>query len=89
MKKYINLILSIGTIGLLFYTLFNLKEQVKQIPILKHQIDSLEYISDSLHSENFILTSEMGRHEITRGEILTKYPKIYDEYNTFLYTQTE
>jgi hypothetical protein len=36
-----------------------------------------------------MLHVEMGRHEITRDEILVKYPKVYDEYNTFLYTQTE
>ena len=34
MKKYITAILSIGTVGLLFYTMFDLKNQVKQIPML-------------------------------------------------------
>jgi hypothetical protein len=89
MKKYISPILSIATIAMLFYTLFDLKEQVKQIPILEHQLDSVQYIKDSLHDEAFILHVEMGRHEITREEILTKYPKVYDEYNSYLYTQTE
>lgn len=89
MKKYIGPILSISTIGLLFYTLFDLKEQVKQIPILERQLDSVQYIKDSLHDEAFILHVEMNRHEITREEVLSKYKKIYDEYNTYLYSQTE
>lgn len=89
MKKYIGPILSITTIGLLFYTIFDLKEQVKQIPQLQRELDSVMYIRDSLHDEAFILNVELGRHQITREEILTKYPKIYEEYNTYLYTQTE
>lgn len=89
MKKYIGPILSIATIGMLFYTLFDLKEQVKQIPVLEHQLDSVQCIKDSLYDEAFILHVEMGRHEITREEVLTKYPKIYEEYNSFLHSETE
>lgn len=89
MKKYIGPILSIATIGMLFYTLFDLKEQVKQIPQLQKELDSVMYQRDSLHDEAFMLNVELGRHEVTREEVLTKYPKVYDEYNTFLYTQTE
>lgn len=83
MKKYIGPILSIGTISLLFYTLFDLKNQVKQIPVLREQVDSL-------HQELFIEKTNAGRHEITREEILKfKYPKVYEEYNKFLETETE
>lgn len=89
MKKYIGPILSISTIGLLFYTLFDLKQQVKQIPELNKQLDSISCIKDSLHDELFIISVEAGRHEVTRDEILRKYPKIYEEYNSYLETQTE
>lgn len=89
MKKYIGPILSIATIGMLFYTLFDLKEQVKQIPVLRQQVDSLQKMKDSLHDENFMLNTEMMRHEITREEILPKYPKAYDAYYSYLYSQTE
>lgn len=89
MKKYIGPILSISTIAMLFYTLFDLKEQVKQIPQLKQQLDSVQHTADSLQDETFMLNVELTRHEITRDEVLTKYPKVYDEYNTFLFTQTE
>lgn len=89
MKKYIGPILSIATIGMLFYTLFDLKEQIKQIPQLQQQLDSLQHQRDSLHDEAFNLGVENMRHEITRDEVLTKYPKVYDEYNSYLSTQTE
>jgi uncharacterized protein Yka (UPF0111/DUF47 family) len=89
MKKYISPILSIATISLLFYTLFDLKEQVKQIEPLKKEIKSLENVKDSLHDEMFLIQTELMRHEITREEVLSKYKNIYNEYNTYLYTQTE
>ena len=54
MKKYIGAILSIGTVAMLFYTLFDLKNQVKQIPVLEHQLDSVSIIKDSLYEVNFI-----------------------------------
>lgn len=89
MKKYIGPILSISSVGLLFYTLFDLKEQVKQISPLKEQIKTIEKTRDSLHDELFIIKTELMRHEITREEILSKHKKVYDEYNTYLSTQTE
>lgn len=89
MKKYIGPILSIATVGMLFYTVFDLKEQVKQIPQLQEQMKSLEHQRDSLHDEAFILGVENMRHEATREEVLSKYPKVYDEYNTYLSKETE
>jgi peptidoglycan hydrolase CwlO-like protein len=41
MKKYISTALSITTLVILFYTLFNIKEQNRQIPIMQSSIDSL------------------------------------------------
>jgi len=83
MKKYITAGLSIGTIGLLFYTLFDLKNQVRQIPVLQHQLDSL-------NMELFNEKVDAGRHELTREDFLkTKYPKIYNEYEQYLSKETE
>lgn len=83
MKKYIGPIFYIGTVLTLFYTLFDLKNQVKEIPRLHEQVDSL-------NTELFIEKANSGKHEITREEILkNKYPKVYEEYNKFLETETE
>jgi len=89
MKKYINLILSIGTIGLLFYTLFNLKEQVKQIPILKHQIDSLEYVKDSIHADLVPTEIELNRYKVAYEIFMIRNSKAASQYGTIISEETE
>lgn len=89
MKKYINLILSIGTIGLLFYTLFNLKEQVKQIPILKHQIDSLEYMKDSIYVDLVPTEIELNRYKVAYEIFIKRNPKAASQYGTIISEETE
>jgi len=44
---------------------------------------------DSLRDELFIERVDAGRHEITREEILNKYPKVKKEYEDFYSHQTE
>jgi hypothetical protein len=64
--------------------------------LLKYKTDS-DFIQggdiskslDSLTNEVFIREVEMGRHEVTREEILSKYPKVKEEYNLFYKHQTE
>jgi len=50
MKKYINAVLSIGTVGILFYTLFDLRQQVNT---LKKELIITTAQRDSLHDENY------------------------------------
>jgi len=52
-------------------------------------IDSLMNVTDSLNAELFIERVESGRHEMTRMEILSKYPAIVKEYEDFYMNQTE
>lgn len=52
-------------------------------------IDSVSAIADSLRDELFIERVDAGRHEITREEILGKYPKVAQEYDEFYSHQTE
>lgn len=56
---------------------------------INHIIDSLEREKDSLTNELFNERIDAGRHEITREEILGKYPKIAKEYDDFYTHQTE
>ena len=44
---------------------------------------------DSLRDELFIERVDAGRHELTREEILGKYPKIAKEYDEYYSHQTE
>jgi len=54
----------------------------------KH-IDSLQTLSDSLRDEQFMLNVEIGRHEITREEMFTKFPNLEKQYNAYYEHQTE
>ena len=89
MKKYITAILSIGTITLLFYTLFDLKNQVKQIPVLQHQLDSVTIQLDSLSLINFENEVQNGRYEITLEQLKETNPKAAKEFEEFMNSKTE
>lgn len=89
MKKYIGAALSITTIGLLFYTLIDLKEQVKQIPVLQHQLDSVTVIKDSLVDEVFIRGVMNGRYEITLEHLQETHPKAALEFVNYMNHETE
>jgi hypothetical protein len=59
---------------------------------LKHTRDSLSVetaLCDSLHDENFNKSVELGRHELTREEMFTKFKGLEKEYNNYLEHQTE
>jgi hypothetical protein len=45
--------------------------------------------ADSLYDELFIEKVDAGRHELTRDEILNKYPKVKKEYEDYYNHQTE
>ena len=89
MKKYINGILSIGTVTLLFYTLFDLKNQVKQVPMLQHQLDSVTIQLDSLSLINFENEVQNGRYEITLEHLKENNPKAAKEFEEFMNSKTE
>ena len=102
MKKYINPILSLGTAAALLGAIYfqnqqidGLKKQLTIQPVVggdiqKAQlIDSLTTVSDSLRDELFNEQVDAGRHEITREEILGKYPKVAKEYDEFYSHNTE
>jgi hypothetical protein len=44
---------------------------------------------DSLRDELFIERVDAGRHELTREDILNKYPKVKKEYEDYYSHQTE
>ena len=89
MKKYISGILSIGTVALLFYTLFDLKNQVKQVPMLQHQLDSVTIQLDSLSLINFENEVQNGRYEITLEHLKETTPKVAKEFEEFMNSKTE
>jgi hypothetical protein len=61
----------------------------EKLKVAEAKLAHAQQMRDSLYDEIFVLKTEAARHEIAREEILTRYPKIYEEYTTFLYTETE
>jgi len=57
--------------------------------VAKTSFEEVSKTADSLMNELFIERVEAGRHEITREEILSKYPKTKQEYEFFYEHQTE
>jgi hypothetical protein len=89
MKKYITAALSLGTITLLFYTMFDLKEQVKQIEVLQKELDSVTIVKDSLYDVSFQAQVENGRYQMSLEHLKTVNPKAADEFENFYGHETE
>jgi hypothetical protein len=71
MKKYIGPVLSLASVGLLFYIIYNQKHQIQELKSsLKsttqkiQTVDSLHTVIDSLNSEIFIEHTNAERYEI-------------------------
>lgn len=89
MKKYITAALSFGTIALLFYTMFDLRKQVKQIDVLQKELDSVMIVKDSLYEVNFQAQVENGRYELTLNYLESVNPKAADQFKTYMGHETE
>ena len=86
MKKYISAVLSIGTVGILFYTLFDLRQQVSS---LKKELVVVTAQKDSLHYENFIKGVELGRYELSLDYLQDKNPNAALQFVNFMNHETE
>jgi hypothetical protein len=89
MKKYITAALSIGTIALLFYTIFDLREQVKQVEVLQQQLDSVTVLKDSLYDVSFGAQVQNGRYELGINYLESVNPKAADQLKTYIGHETE
>jgi len=79
MKKYIKAILSLASVGMLFYIIYNQKEQIKNLKSsLNHThqkiqtIDSLHKVIDSINSDLFIEHINAERYEIALDRLKTE-----------------
>ncbi len=66
-----------------------IKTQKILLDSLKTQIHIKDSINENLYWDDFNESLENGKHELTRDEILNKYPKIREEYYDFYSNQTE
>ena len=86
MKKYINAVLSIGTVGILFYTLFDLRQQVNA---LKKELVITTAQRDSLHDENFIKHVQLDRYELSLDYLQDKNPNAALQFINYMSYETE
>ena len=84
MKKYIGAVLSLASIGMLFYIIFNQQQQIKTLISSKPNIDSIQYVIDSLHSENFIQHIQLDRYDITIEILRENYPQAAEQFDECL-----
>lgn len=84
MKKYIGAILSLSSIGMLFYIIFDQQHQIKILTSTKPNMDSVQYIIDSLHDENFIQHTELDRYDIAIEKLRENYPQAADQFDECL-----
>jgi len=64
MKKYIGATLSLASVGMLFYIIFDQQHQIQTLQQSKSNTDSLVNVIDSLKSEISGKEIEVGRYEV-------------------------
>lgn len=69
MKKYIGPVLSLASIGMLFYILFDQKQQINRLKQIKTHVLIVENECDSLKSEMIAKDIQLGRYEIIMERI--------------------
>jgi hypothetical protein len=82
MKKYINGILSLATVGILLYTINNQRQQIQH---LKQQTA----ITDSLQDELFNAKAELGRYELTEDHLKETNPEAEKDFEEYYNNETE
>jgi hypothetical protein len=84
MKKYINATLSLASVGMLFYIIFHQKEQIKELKTTQPNIDSVQYVVDSLHDELFIQSTNVTRYEIAIEKLRENHPQAAEQFDECL-----
>ncbi len=69
MRKYINAVISLTSIGLLFYILYNQKENIK---VLKSNISTMQSKLDSVYLQNELLQHENDQINHAIDEFIKK-----------------
>jgi hypothetical protein len=84
MKKYIGAALSLSSVGMLFYIIFDQKHQIQTLSSTRPNMDSIQHVIDSLHDENFIQHTELDRYEIAIEKLRENYPQAAEQFDDCL-----
>lgn len=63
MKKYIGPVLSLASVGMLFYIIYNQREQIKTFKQENSKVELIKHERDSLQSKMFEKDIQIGRYE--------------------------
>jgi hypothetical protein len=84
MKKYIGAALSLASVGMLFYIIFDQQHQIKTLTSSRPNMDSIQHVVDSLHDENFIQHTELDRYDIAIEKLRENYPQAAEQFDDCL-----
>jgi hypothetical protein len=84
MKKYIGAILSLSSVGMLFYIIFHQKQQIQILKSSRPNMDSIQHVVDSLHDELFIQSTNVTRYEIAIETLRENYPQAAEQFDDCL-----
>ena len=84
MKKYVNAILNLASIGILLYILFDQKQQIAELKSARPNVDSLQQVIDSVSNEAFINHTNAERYEIALDKLMEDNPKAAEEFEECL-----
>ena len=79
-RKYIQLFISFGTLFFLFYTIIDLRKQVKQVEILQFKLDSVTVKADILHDRNYSLDVENANLNAALEYLKRNNPKAAEDF---------
>ena len=86
MKKYINPLLTAGSLLALLTTIYFQNERINQFKV---EVQTLKNVSDSLHDEVFIKHIQLGRYELTLDHLQEVNPKAALEFVNYMNHETE
>ena len=86
MKKYINPLLTAGSLLALLTTIYFQNERINQFKV---EVKTLQSTTDSLRDENFIKDVEIGRYELTLDHLQEVNPKAALQFVNYMSHETE
>jgi hypothetical protein len=84
-----NVFIGLGAIVCFVFLSNNSSKSDEVVKNLTFKCDSLLRRYDSLHDENFVNQTTIGRYMLTLDHLKEVNPKAAEEFENFMYTQTE
>jgi len=83
-RKFIEASIVFGSLLILFYTIIDLKTQVKQIDVLQFKLDSVIVRADVLHDRKFSLEVENATYNGALERLRKNDPKAAEKFVKYM-----